>query len=64
MYNAHVQETYSNCLETRKILQRSRVPFEERDISLSKQFNQVLFYELQLHGCLFRVQGEGGMLDR
>ncbi len=37
-----VKETYSACLEIRKILQRARVTFEERDISLDSRFNKEL----------------------
>ncbi len=37
-----VKETYSNCQEIRKILQRARVVFEERDVSLDSSFNKEL----------------------
>ena len=33
-----VQRTYSNCQEMRKIFQRARVPFEDRNVAFSSQF--------------------------
>jgi glutaredoxin len=37
-----VKETYTKSLEIRKILQRARVAFEERDIALDSKFNKEL----------------------